>query len=166
MTSFRIRPRFRFTTKSSPAQIKREMEEKLKTSHESFTFKSVKGHFIVRIKGGEKHYWSPHLHIEFEQLSDGKTLIRGLYGPNPNIWTLFALSYGAILLSILFVGIYEGCQYNLGIITSFSWAIPILFGTGILMYLISQLGQKLGAEQTFALHHFLEDALHQHIDIQ
>lgn len=166
MTSFRIRPRFRFTTKSSPEQIKKEMEEKLKTTHESFLFKSVPGHFIVKIKGEEKHYWSPHLHIVFEKLPNGNTLIRGLYGPNPNIWTLFALLYGSVLLSILFIGFYEGAQYSLGIISSFSWTIPILIGLGISMYLISQLGQKLGAEQTFALHHFLEDSLHQHIDIE
>lgn len=166
MTSFRIRPRFRFTTPSSPEQIKEEMEEKLKTTHESFTFKSVQGHFIVRIKETEKHYWSPHLHIVFEKLPEGNTLIRGLYGPNPSIWTLFVLLYGAVLLSILFTGIYEGSQYSLGIITSFSWTIPILLGVGLLMYLVSQFGQKLGAEQTFALHHFLEDSLHQHIDIE
>lgn len=166
MTSFRIRPRFRFTTKSTPEQIKQEMQEKLKTTHESFTFKSVKGHFIVRIKGEEQHYWSPHLHIVFEKMSDGNTLIRGLYGPNPNVWTFFALFYGSVILSILFVSIYEGCQYNLGIISSFSWTIPILLGIGMLLYLISQFGQKLGAEQTFALHHFLEDSLHQHIDIE
>lgn len=166
MTSFRIRPRFRFTTTSSPEQIKGEMKKKLTTTHESFSFKSVQGHFIVKIKGEEKHYWSPHLHLVFEKLPEGKTLIRGLYGPNPNIWTLFALSYAAILLSILFIGIYESAQYSLGIITSFSWAIPILLGMGLLMYLVSQFGQKLGAEQTFALHHFLEDSLHQHIDIE
>lgn len=166
MTSFRIRPRFRFTTKSSAEQIKKEMQEKLKTTHESFTFKSVQGHFIVRIKGGEKHYWSPHLHIVFEKLPDGDTLIRGLYGPNPNVWTFFALFYGSVILSILFVAIYEGCQYSLGIITSFSWAIPTLIGIGLFLYLVSQIGQKLGAEQTFALHHFLEDSLHQHIDIE
>lgn len=165
MTSFRIRPRFRFISATSPEQIKKEMVEKLDTQHQTFVAKSVQGHFIVKIKGEEQHYWSPQLDIVFEKLPDGNTLIRGLYGPNPNVWTLFMFLYGSVILSILFWGIYEGSQYSLGILTAFSWVIPILCGVGGFLYLVSQFGQKLGAEQTFALHHFLEESLHAHVDI-
>jgi len=165
MTSFRIRPRFRFTTASSGYQIKKEMRQKIGTAHPTFESTIVHGHLVVKVKGSEQQYWSPQLDMAFEELSDGKTLIRGLYGPNPNIWTLFMFLYGSVILLILFFFIYEGVQYSLGIMDSFSWAIPILIIIGIVLYIISQLGQKLAAEQTFALHHVLEEALHHHIEI-
>ena len=166
MTSFRIRPRFRFKSSSCPEQIKKEMEEKLANTHQKFLSKWQKGHLILKVKEEHIHYWSPQLDLVFEPLPNDKTLIRGLYGPNPAIWTLFTLLYSALCLSTLFLGIYEGCQYNLGIINSFSWGIPILLSLGIFLYFVSQIGQKLGAEQTFLLHHFLEDSLHSHIDIE
>lgn len=166
MTSFRIRPRFRFTTQSTPETIKKEMIEKINSHHQTFTSKTVQNHFIISIAGKEKHYWSPELHVVFEKLPEGATLIRGLYGPNPNIWTFFTFAYSFVVLCILFLGIYEGCQYSLGIVNSFSWGIPILLGIGVLFYLVSQIGQKLAAEQTFAIHHFLEDTLHTHIEIE
>lgn len=166
MTSFRIRPRFRFESSSCPEQIKKEMEEKLAKTHQKFLSKWTKGHLILKVKEEHIHYWSPQLDLVFEPKGENKTLIRGLYGPNPAIWTLFALLYGALTLSILFLSIYEGCKLNLGIIDSFSWGIPILFSLGIFLYFVSQIGQKLGAEQTFLLHHFLEDTLHSHIHIE
>jgi hypothetical protein len=165
MTSFRIRPRFRFTSPSCPEKIKEEMKEKLTSHHHQFTSKSLQGHLIVAVKKEDRHYWSPQLDVVFEKLPEGNTLIRGLYGPNPSVWTLFTFLYSVVVLSILFLLIYEGAQYSLGIIMSFSWSIPFLLGIGILLYIVSQVGQKLGAAQTFALHHFLEDTLHAHIDI-
>lgn len=166
MTSFRIRPRFSFSTQSAPEQIKEEMTTKINAQYQRFTSKTIHNQFVVRVKKEEKHYWSPELHIDFERLPEGNTLIRGLYGPNPNVWTLFAFMYGSVVLCILFLGIYEGCQYSLGILDSFSLGIPIMIGVGMLLYVVSQIGQKLAAEQTFAIHHFLEDALHAHIDLE
>ncbi len=166
MTSFRIRPRFRYTTDSCPEQVKKEMEQKIKDTHQSFTSQCVQGHLIVKIKKEYQHYWSPQLDIVFSKQEEGNTLIRGLYGPNPAIWTLFIFLYSSIILSISFLAIYEGCQYNLGMIDSFSWTIPILLAIGVFLYFVSQFGQKLGAEQTFAIHHLLEDTLHEHIEIE
>jgi hypothetical protein len=142
------------------------MKEKLAAHHQQFTLKSIQEHLIVTVKAENLHYWSLQLDIVFKKMPEGNTLIRGLYGPNPSVWTLFTFLYSAVILSILFLLIYEGSQYSLGIIASFSWMIPILLGVGITLYIVSQFGQKLGAEQTFALHHFLEDSLQAHIDIE
>lgn len=166
MTSFRIRPRFRFVSNSSSVQIRSEIQEKLITTHQRFSAHFVEGHVIVKLKKEEEHFWSPQLDMVFENRPEGGTLIRGLYGPNPNIWTLFVFLYGAVLLTMLFFAIYEGAQYNLGIIPFFSWTIPILICLEVLLYIVSQLGQKMGVEQTFALHHFLEDTLQNHVDIE
>ena len=39
------------------------------------------------------------------------------------------------------------------------WALPGFAVLAILVYIIAQAGQKLGAEQTFTLHHFFEGAV-------
>jgi hypothetical protein len=35
----------------------------------------------------------------------------------------------------------------------------------VILYVFSQVGQKLGAEQTFTLHHFFEEVVHQKVHI-
>jgi hypothetical protein len=37
----------------------------------------------------KREYWSPHLHLELETIENNETHIRGLFGPEPTLWTLF-----------------------------------------------------------------------------
>jgi hypothetical protein len=37
----------------------------------------------------KREYWSPHLHLELEPKENNETHIRGLFGPEPTLWTLF-----------------------------------------------------------------------------
>ena len=39
--------------------------------------------------GSKREYWSPHLHLELEPKSENETHIRGLFGPEPTLWTFF-----------------------------------------------------------------------------
>lgn len=46
-------------------------------------------HIWMNMPDSKREYWSPHLHLEIESKDDGGTHIRGLFGPEPNLWTLF-----------------------------------------------------------------------------
>jgi hypothetical protein len=48
----------------------------------------------LKIKPQDLHFWSTQLTLSFSEKEE-KTVIRGLYGPNPTIWTIIALGYGA-----------------------------------------------------------------------
>ena len=46
-------------------------------------------HIWMNIPEAKREYWSPHLHLELESKDSNETHIRGLFGPEPTLWTLF-----------------------------------------------------------------------------
>jgi hypothetical protein len=164
MTSFRIRPKFEASLEKTPEEIIKILNYGLELAGHPFDAIDYPGHFIIRIKKENQHYWSPQLNLTFEEEERG-CLVRGRYEPHPNVWTLFVLLYLAISILILFVAILGLTRINLGIEAKILWLLPILAATAAGMYLVSQIGQKLGAEETFDIHHFVENNLEMKIHI-
>lgn len=158
--SLRARPRFRRIVNAQPEKLLQEFEEGLRSDEEIIG--SVATHHVsVRIPNKDQHFWSPQLALELEAHEKG-TLIRGLYGPKPGIWTLFVFVYatvGAFTLAMLFWGL---SQNTLG---QYAWALWFVPG-GILtmggVYLLTQFGQKLGYEQMEILHAFFTKRLREY----
>lgn len=115
-------------------------------------------HILISIRPEFLHFWSPQLDITCEATEAG-TEIRGLYGPDPHVWTLFLFGYGAIAILATFAAIVGITLYSLDMPAWILWSLPAIAALALGMYIASQLGQKLGAAQTFELHHFLEGAL-------
>ncbi|MDA6069133.1 GTP-binding protein [Flavobacterium sp. AC] len=79
-----------FTTKNSP----------------DFILKIKGYHIWIDIKSSKKEYWSPHLHLEMESRGKNQSHIRGLFGPDPNLWTFFMFLHFMIAGTfIIFCGI-------------------------------------------------------------
>ena len=164
MTSFRIRPRFRVTSPKSQQTILSSLQAALQEQPAICHGIAIEGHIVLKVLPEEAHYWSPQLSILLDQ-EEGHTLIRGRYGPKPNVWTLFTMSYLAISILGIFISIIGFSRLSLGLSSGILWFLPILGIAAIGLYIISQLGQKLGAEQTFTLHHFFEGILGQKIPL-
>lgn len=165
MTSFRIRPRFRVVSPTPQEQILTSLKEALKKDNSECIGVVIPGHATIKITPQETHFWSPQLDLSLEDEEEG-TLIRGLYGPNPSVWALFAFSYLVIGVLLLFLLVIGFSAYSLSEDITILWGVPVLLALGIGIYLLSQVGQKIGAEQTFTLHHFIESILKQKIGIQ
>ena len=164
MTSFRIRPKFEVPVEKKSEEIVRILEHSLELSEHPFDSVEFPGHYILRIKKENQHYWSPQLNLIFED-DDTGCLILGRYEPHPNVWTLFLLLYLAIAILILFISILGLTRINLGMEAKILWILPVLGVMALGMYLVSQIGQKLGAEETFDIHHFVETSLEMKIHI-
>ena len=164
MTSFRIRPRFKITSYLSPIEIQQRIKNRLKTHPNECTGKVIPHFILLKIPLENQHYWSPQLSLQLEE-EEGITVIRGLYGPNPNVWSLFTFGYATMGILSLFVSIIGTSKLSLGKNAYELWTLPIFAIGIILLYISSQVGQKLGAEETFTIHHFLEEALEQKIHI-
>lgn len=117
-------------------------------------------HFDLRIPPAERHLWSPALSGYFEDQEKGGTMLHGLIGPNPSTWTAVAFSYLALFTGILFLLTLGGVQLFL---ENSPWALylaGILFLLVGVNWVIAQAGQKMAADQTAVLRHFLEDTFH------
>ncbi|XOV94921.1 MAG: hypothetical protein ACFHWX_09465 [Bacteroidota bacterium] len=162
MSSFRIRPRFKHLMKET---IKEDLESRICTALENdqqFTFSHLPDHIYIRIHPDTRHIWSPQLHLSFEQ-EDDNVIVRGLYGPNPTVWGFFFLGYSAIGILSLFLGMWGASLYSLGKDASVLWGLPVLGAIALGLYIVSQAGQKLGAQQMFDIHHFYERITHDKI---
>jgi hypothetical protein len=164
MTSFRIRPRFRMTVALSPEAIKSRFQETINTDAAPCIAAFMPAHIILRIPPQEQHFWSPNLELSLQETESG-TIIRGLYGPNPQVWTMFTIAYGAMATLSMFISIIGFSQLSLGMEAPVLWVLPVLGSIALLLYILSQTGQKLGAEQTFVLHHFFEGTLMQKVPV-
>jgi len=163
MSSFRIRPRFKQVFSTSQNDI----EELICTSLEqekNFVFNHLEGHIYVRIHPSERHFWSPQLHLSFEEDSDN-VVVRGLYGPNPTLWSVFFMGYVVIAILFLFLGMWGFSLWSLGKEASILWALPVLGLLALILYLASQTGQKLGAQQMYDIHHLYEKTVDNRVEI-
>ena len=121
-------------------------------------------HIIIQLNKDQRHHWSPQLSILIQrEPNDIETKITGIYGTMPNVWTLFAMSYLAISALFIFIAIIGSSQYVLSQEAEILWSLPILMLQGISLYFTSQLGQKLDATQTYAIHYFFQEALGERI---
>lgn len=164
MTSFRVRPRFKIAIEGDPNQLTQRFKQ---CPFGDCVIESVPGYVTLKVNQEDRHFWSPQLSLVLEESEDGNgTEVNGLYGPNGNVWTLFAFGYMALGILITFISIIGFSQRSLGMECKILWTLPFLIGGLVILYFISQFGQKLGAEQMFTLHHAVERILDRKIHIQ
>ncbi len=165
MSSFRIRPRFKEELTQSVEEFKSVIAKALETTDEFSGL--VSDHYcVIKIPTDQRHYWSPQLTLSIEEpLDEEKIIIRGLYGPKPSVWAIFFMSYAALGVLSLFAGVFGLSQIMLEKPAPILWVIPVMAAIAVILYLVAQGGQKVGAEQMFRIHHFYEDLMKHKIHI-
>lgn len=90
-TETRLRLRFYKDVEESIAAVRQKFEL-YKEKHDNDCLVKIKhNHIWLTIADSKKEYWSPHLHLELEPKNENEneTHIRGLFGPEPTLWTFF-----------------------------------------------------------------------------
>ena len=160
MASFRVRPKFEMRSSKTVEEIITVVKEKLKDNTHNLHGQAMQDHITIRVNRSHCHYWSPQLSIlMFREPDEVTTKIVGVYGPMPNVWTLFTFTYLAVGVLSVFISIIGFSQRALNLDAKILYALPILAIIAIGMYIFSQMGQKLGAAQTYAIHYFFEEAI-------
>lgn len=164
MSSFRIRPRFELYSEKNVEEIIDQINTKLKNNKYHLHGFAMQDHITIRVNSDHKHFWSPQLSVLLQrEETDNETKIIGVYGPMPNVWTMFAFSYLALGTLFIFISIVGFSQRALGNDSSILWSLPVMAGIALILYIVSQMGQKLAAPQTYAMHFFFQEALGEEI---
>ncbi len=165
MTSFRVRPKFKLSSDKSIEEIILLLNRSFENTALPIEGRIFKTHGLIRIKPVEQHYWSPQLSISFEENEDNKTIIRGMYGPHPSVWAVFLMGYVLLGIGIFFLSMIGLVKMSLKHDSALLWIVPFLIGGMIILWFLAQAGQKIGAEQTFIIHHFIEESISESIHI-
>jgi hypothetical protein len=166
MSSFRIRPRFSHTIGLSRDAVREKILRSLAAHTPGLEVKAFPQFIGLHIAAQDRRYWSPRLFLSLESTPEGATRIEGIYGPESEIWTLFL--YGYLITGMLgtFSGILGGAQL---LIDAEPWGFYVTGSMAVIaggLYLAAQLGQKLGAWQTFQLHQAYQTAIGQPAEIE
>jgi len=149
MSELELRPRFRIEVNNTENEVVEIVKKKLKEDNSnSFESTIIGDHLILRINKEKRHYWSPQMDISLETKEDGGTIIRCLLAPEPAVWTMFMFFYigfGGLTL----VGTVYGSSQQILDMTANGYWYALLGGIGLVVtFIASQVGQKMGEEQT------------------
>jgi hypothetical protein len=152
LSSFRVRPRFRVYVASNPEAVRTRLMAALADLPVGLVARDFPGLIGLHITEDRRHYWSPRLLLNIDPQPDGTSCIVGIYGPEPEVWSIFLYGYIFSGMIGIFSAIMGGAQI---LVSSTPWALWIT-GAMVLMaaglYIAAQLGQKMGAWQTFQIH--------------
>ncbi len=154
-----LKPRFKLRYSDSQEEIIEQFRLNLSSEKCPFPSKIVDHHIVIDVPKGKEHFWSPQLHVEVEK-EDETTIVKGILGPKPKIWTMFIFFHFAVALTffVFFVIFYSRWSLDQDYTLSMIMCIlmPVIW---VVLYFGGQLGKKFGYEQMRELHDFLITAL-------
>lgn len=94
----------------------------------------------------ERRVWSPHLSVQVEARGEG-SLLRGRFGPHPELWTLYMFLYTAVgFLAVM--GLMLGfVQWQSGMAPWGFWGLALGIPGLAILYGVSATGQRLSSHQ-------------------
>ena len=155
-----LKPRIKIEMNENEEEVLNKFKNNLNNSDCKYCSKITDNHVIVDVPENEDHFWSPQLHVEIEKDENKKTIVRGVLGPKPQVWTFFMFLHFAVALAfvVFFVIFYSNWSLNQDYTFAMIMCIvmPIIW---IALYFFGQLGKKFGYNQMVELHNFLMNTL-------
>ncbi|WP_370097511.1 GTP-binding protein [Xanthomarina gelatinilytica] len=154
-----LRPRFKFE-KNQNNEYLLGLFDKAKKEQDNFIVSRIDNHVFLKLPKNKQHFWSPQLHLEIDEIDENSCTIRGLFGPNPTVWTMFMFFH--FIVAGLFIGFGVWAYTNWALKTGYALQISLMFFMVIIwiaLYVIGQMGKKAGMEEMHLLHGFMRDTL-------
>ncbi len=157
-----LRPRFTMEFQH-PMESLIEIFQASKKNEDGVVVTQVEHHVFLKIPKDKQHFWSPQLDLEFSSFEDGKTTMRGLFGPKPTVWTMFMFFHFAVASLFIGFGIWAYTNYTL----KSDYHYPIsLMGCMIMLwfvlYILGRAGKSAGKEEMLHLYRFMRKTLKDH----
>ncbi len=153
----RIRPRFRYLSSLSAADIIDFVKEGV-THTDDVEAGYMQHHVYLRIPDKDMHYWSPELHLTLDETEEN-TVVRGVIGPKPKVWTMFMFFYSGVIVLFMFGSAIGVSQWWLGLDAPWLWSMPAAALLGAIIFVAAKIGQNLGKAQMHKLINFVDDIL-------
>jgi hypothetical protein len=168
MLNFRVRPRIRRFSTLPIETILAQFQAVLDKNEFPVKGRIVQQHVSIKLANKDQHFWSPELSIEvsenhlqdlFAEAKDKPTLVRGFVGPKSTVWTLFIFFYIAFGLLALFAAMWGGSQWMLDMPQTGFWYMSVALLTILVTFIGTQIGQRIGDDQTNLLLEVFESGL-------
>ncbi|MCG1037500.1 GTP-binding protein [Polaribacter sargassicola] len=151
-----LRPRFSITLKENYKVILNRFSDELKKKEIPFRGNIIDEHVFISVAKKEEHFWSPQLHLEIVKSTEELSILKGLFGPKPQVWTLFMFVH--FVIGVTFLGfcvmLYSKISLNESVFLPLTMIIvlPIIW---IVLYFLGKIGKDTGKNQMKELHEFM-----------
>jgi hypothetical protein len=155
-----LRPRFELFSTETVDDLKACFEKEKNNLSPDFKMNLVGNYIFLGIGLTKREYWSPNLQLELEEYEDGRTHIRGVFGPDPVLWTLFMFLHFVVAGIFLIFGVIAYSKYNLG--ESFQFDLAVMFvmtNIWFLLYFIARYNRSRGVGQAKELEDLMRKVL-------
>lgn len=144
-----IRPRFKIEVNQGSEVLLQKAKGILKDLPDGIVAKNRSHHFVLDIAEEAVHYWSPQLQFRIEEHRDkpGQSIVLGLVGPRPRVWTLFMFVYFSTATIGLLLSLYGLSRQSLGEENYMIWSFPIAIVFMLTAYWSGKMGERLGKAQ-------------------
>lgn len=156
----RARPRFALELAVTPEAVVERVRLALGLAHARVTGSVFRRTLLLTVRDEDRHFWSPHLDVQLDELPNGKTRLSAVFAPHPQIWTSFVAVQ--LLLGLLSIGaaVWLTSSLMLGreLLAPALTLAAMLFGGGF-AFGAAYVGQGFGSEQMYELRAFLDGCL-------
>lgn len=151
-----LRPRFSIDLNVNSGVLLQRFLEEFKKSETKVNGNIVDGHIFIAVFKKDEHFWSPQLHLEIIEETKGTSTLKGLFGPKPQVWTLFLFVHFVVGVSFLAFAVMLYTKYSLKesvlLPTVMLIVLPLVW---TLLYFLGQIGKDTGKKQMQQLHNFM-----------
>ena len=159
-----LKPRFRMELDNkSVDEILQSFKNNLAKDSCKYCSKISGNHIFLDIPEDENHFWSPQLQVEIvKDKTNNKTIVKGILGPKPQIWTMFMFFH--FVIAVLFVVFFVWFYTNWSLDKDYKFqqimllVLPLL---SVLLYFFGQSGKRFAYNQMVELDDFLMKTIHQ-----
>ncbi len=155
-----LRPRFEIDLENDAAFVLQKFSEAFKKEECNLLGNIVDGHIFIGVSKKDEHFWSPQLHLEIIEASENTSTLKGLFGPKPQVWTLFMFVHFVVGISFLGFAVMLYTRYSLNESIVFPLImmifLPLLW---TLLYFLGKIGKETGKKQMNKLHDFMIEVI-------
>ena len=155
-----LKPRFKMEMKEEEAEVLDKFKNQFATKECKYCGKVVNHHVVIDVPKEEDHFWSPQLHLEVEKNEQNTTIVRGLFGPKPTVWTMFMFVHFAVAIAFFIFLVIGYSKWSLK--GDYTFAMIMCISMVVLwfvLYVMGQLGKKKGYKQMLELDDFMKKVL-------
>jgi hypothetical protein len=158
LEAIRLRPRFKYVVHNSADESLKMLRKHFDESEYKFKGQFVDEYISIFVNPADDHFWSPTVSLTILQHIKG-SVIKGMFGPKPNVWTLFALLRLTMLSGSFFLTIIGLAQLFLEKEPLALYGlIPVLL-LAIVVWIAGRIGRERGKEQMALLKNYVFNAL-------
>jgi hypothetical protein len=155
-SDFFLRPRFSIVLKENYDVVIQRFFDEFKSDENAFRGTIVDGHIFISVPKKDEYFWSPQLHLEVVEIDKNLSTIKGLFGPKPQVWTLFMFIHFIIGISFLGFAVLLYAKISLKEPIFFPlvmiFALPFIW---IVLYFLGKTGKNTGKNKMKKLHDFI-----------